>query len=120
MSKTIKSGEEWLSLFSQYQKGERAHAGNSIEAYAIDLGQFKQSLQKDLMKASPEDIRRFILDCLNRENSPRTARRKLSAIRSFYQFVYGAGGLAKDPSRYIRGPKLTRPWCAPSPGMKSA
>ena len=113
MTKTITSGAEWLSLFSQYQEGERAHAGNSIAAYSIDLGQFSEALQKDILQATSDDIRKFILDCLNRDISPKSARRKLCAIRSFYQFVYAEGGLARDPSRDIRGPKayktLVRP-----------
>lgn len=108
MSQITKSGEDWLALFSQYQEGERAHADNSISAYAIDLEQFRTSLPKDVLLATSDDIRKFILGCLDSGVSPKTARRKLCAIRSFYQFVYGEGGLAKDPSRDIRGPKAHR------------
>jgi site-specific recombinase XerD len=108
MSQFTKSGEDWISQFAKYQEGERAHADNSVSAYAIDLEQFRTSLPKDVLLASSDDIREFILGCLDRGVSPKTARRKLCAIRSFYQFVYGEGGLAKDPSRDIRGPKAHR------------
>jgi site-specific recombinase XerD len=108
MNEITNSGENWISQFVQYQEGERAYANNSIDAYAIDLEEFRSSLHKDVLQASSDDIRKFILGCLDRGVSPKTARRKLCAIRSFYQFVYSEDGLAKDPSRDIRGPKAHR------------
>jgi integrase/recombinase XerD len=46
-----------------------------------------------------------MLGCLEAGASPKTARRKLSTIKSFYEFVFVEGGLSRNPSRHIRGPK---------------
>lgn len=99
------TGEQWLSQFMDYLTGERGYSTRTISNYAIDLNQFKDSLAKDLLAGSADDIRKFVLGLLERGLSPKTARRKLSAIRSFYQFVFGEGALPRDPSRHIHGPK---------------
>jgi integrase len=95
----------WLAQFLDYLIVEAGYSDHTLSAYKADLKVFKDALGKDLLAASTDDIRKFILDLLESGRSPQTARRKLSTIRSFYQFVFGEGGIPIDPSRHIRGPK---------------
>ena len=96
---------DWRTQFLDYLTQERRYSEHTISAYQSDLDQFQASLGRGLLSASTADIRKFILDCLESGASPKTARRKLSAIRSFLQFVFGEGGIDLDPSRHIRAPK---------------
>jgi site-specific recombinase XerD len=99
------SAEDWISQFFGYLREERGYSEHTLSAYESDLDQFKASLGKDPLKASTDEIRKFVLACLESGASPKTARRKLSAIRGFLQFAFGEGGIERDPSRHIRAPK---------------
>jgi integrase/recombinase XerD len=85
------TGEQWLSQFMDYLTGERGYSTRTISNYAIDLNQFKDSLAKDLLAGSADDIRKFVLGLLERGLSPKTARRKLSAIRFLPVRLWGRG-----------------------------
>jgi integrase/recombinase XerD len=91
--------------FMEYLATERGYSENTISAYESDLDQFSEAMAKDLLSASTEDIREFILGRLEAGVSPKTARRKLSAIKSLFQFAHGEGGIDQDPSRHIRAPR---------------
>lgn len=104
MTHTI-SGSDWFRHFLDYLSGERGYSEHTLSAYKSDLNRFKDAMSKDLLAVSTDDVRGFVLGLLEKGASPKTARRKLSAIRSFYQFVFCEGGLSKDPTRHIRAPK---------------
>ncbi len=99
------TAEDCLAQFFEYLTAERAYSKHTISAYQSDLDQFSAALAKDLLSASTDDIRKFILGCLEVGASPKTARRKLSAIKGFFHFVFVEGHSTEDPSRHIRAPK---------------
>jgi site-specific recombinase XerD len=105
---SAQSGADWLTQFFQYLTGERGYSSHTISAYELDLKQFRKALVKDLLQGTTDDIRNFILSFLETVASPKTARRKLSVIKGFYGFVFAEGGISKDPSKHIRGPKAFR------------
>jgi integrase/recombinase XerD len=104
---------DWRAQFISYLADERAYSKPTISAYQSDLDQFTEKMGKDPLSASTDDIRKFILHLLESGISSRSARRKLAAIRSFLQFVFGEGGIQQDASRHIRAPHafraITRP-----------
>lgn len=93
----------------RYEKRSSAH---TIRAYETDLRQFAEYMEtaldvKELGKITMQDIRTWILTLLEDENlSPRSANRKLSALRDFFRFEIKAGRLSHDPMAGIRGPKF--------------
>ena len=99
------SAEDWISQFFGYLREERGYSEHTLSAYGSDLNQFRAVLGKDPLHASTDDIRQFILGCLESGVSPTTARRKTSTLKSFYQFVFAEGGIAQDPSHHVRAPK---------------
>jgi integrase/recombinase XerD len=110
---------DWRARFLDYLIAERGYSDHTLSAYGPDLAQFSAALAKhDLLSASTDDIRQFILGRLESGASPATVRRKLSTIRSFYQFVHGEGGLICDPSRHIRGPRAFKPVVRPITGAE--
>lgn len=103
------SDHEWLMQFLEYLRTERAYSEHTINAYRMDVEQFRNQFGTDLLKAGSNDVAKFIVGRLDSGTSPRSMRRKLSAIRSFYGFVLNEEGLTRDPTRYLRGPKAHRP-----------
>jgi site-specific recombinase XerD len=91
--------------FIDYLTAERGYSEHTISAYQSDLDQFSATLTKDLLGASTDDIRKFILGLLESGVSPKTARRKLSSLKTFYHFMFAENSLVQDPSRLVRAPK---------------
>src|SRR5437660_11730905 len=97
---------DWLKQFFEYLTGERGYSANTIHAYTIDLDQFRASLAgKDLLECTSDDIRSFVAGALDAGSSPQSAARRLSAIKTFYQFVFMEGGISRSPARNIRAPR---------------
>tara|TARA_E500000305_G_C3994791_1_gene223979 strand:- start:102 stop:1037 length:936 start_codon:yes stop_codon:yes gene_type:complete len=101
-----------IERFLEMLIAERGASGNTIDAYKRDLRDFAGSLAKrkqSLGSASSDDIRAY-LELLDKAGmAPRTAARRLSAIRQFYRFLYGEGDRSDDPSTAIDSPRQGRP-----------
>ena len=108
----------YAQQFLEYIAGERGYSPHTVEAYGLDLEQFKRSLRKSLLRASSHDIRKHVARCLARGESAQTASRKLSSIRSFYQFVFMEGGLPRNPARHIHKPKIPQTIVRPTTGKE--
>ncbi|HXW51690.1 MAG TPA: tyrosine-type recombinase/integrase [Candidatus Acidoferrales bacterium] len=109
---------EWAGM---YQAKSRSPL--SVAAYAGDLEVFGAYLAKASPKISPHgkqwpqlasatrsDVIRFLQELLTvRGYTPRAARRKMSALRSFYKFLRKEGKRKDDPTYDIDLPKVQRP-----------
>ena len=107
---TVVSNRQWIEQFLEYLKAERAYADHTVEAYGMDLEQFLEyRLSKDLLRATSQDIAKFVAMRLDSGMSPISVRRQFAAIRSFYGFVLNEEGLRHNPTRCIRAPRAHRP-----------
>ena len=107
---TVVSNRQWIEQFLEYLKAERAYSDHTVEAYRMDLEQFLQYRPgKDLLRATSQDIAKFVAMRLDSAMSPISVRRQFAAIRSFYGFVLNEEGLTHNPTRCIRAPKAHRP-----------
>ncbi|WP_340116904.1 site-specific tyrosine recombinase XerD [Pelagibius sp. 7325] len=101
-----------LDPFLEMLAAERGAAQNTLEAYERDLKSFAAFLAK--RKAIPEtagveDIRAFLGQLAKAGMAPRTAARRLSALRQFYRFLLSEGRRADDPTAGIDSPRQGRP-----------
>ncbi|CAK0754101.1 Tyrosine recombinase XerD [Azospirillaceae bacterium] len=100
---------------------ERASSANTRQAYQRDLADVETWLRRhnlSLITAGPEDIRRYF-DALAHgavspqasadPASPRTAARRLSALRQFYRFLISEGRRSEDPTSILNAPNAGRP-----------
>ena len=91
---------------------ERGAAAHTVEGYRRDIEQFRisqNSRGSDLAAADAAAIRIYMSELATRGLAPRTAARRLSALRQFYRFLQAEGLRADDPSATIEGPRLGRP-----------
>ena len=101
-----------LDGFLEMLVAERNAAANTEAAYRRDLVDFDRFLRGrggGLATADPEAIRAYLAKLRGAGMTPRTAARRLSAIRQFYRFLLGEGRRGDDPTTTIDGPKLGRP-----------
>jgi len=107
--------DPWMNLVDAFLNHALAGLGlatNTIEAYSQDLRDFTQYLARKGIHR-PEEVRRstitlYLFSLRRRGFTPATARRRLSAIRSFYRYLLQEGRVSADPTLDLSGPRVGR------------
>jgi len=101
-----------IDLFLSHLGVERGLSPNTLEAYSRDLLQFLDYLEgkgvRHLGEVTPVHIQGFLAHLRSRSLSPRTAARRLAAVRSFFRFLVRERHLDRNPTAPLRSPKLGR------------
>lgn len=103
-----------ISKFLDYIAIERKYSNRTVEAYRDDLRDFCAYLGWELQDFDPKqidehDIRAWMIDLLDSGKSPRSVKRYLSSLRSFYKFMLRVGLVDKDVTRKVIAPKVDKP-----------
>ncbi len=90
---------------------ERNAAANTLAAYRSDLEDFSRfaaARGESLVSAATETCRAYFAALAASGLSPRTAARRLSALRRFYRFLLREQVRGDDPTRPLDAPRLGR------------
>lgn len=97
--------------FFEMMVAERGAAANTVSAYQRDLDDLAMFLARrgqTTSDASIEDMRAYLAALQRKGASARTAARRLSALRQFYQFLYSEGERGDDPTATLEAPRASR------------
>jgi integrase/recombinase XerD len=97
--------------FFEMMVAERGAAANTVSAYQRDLDDLAMFLARrgqTTSDASIEDLRAYLAALQRKGASARTAARRLSALRQFYQFLYSEGERGDDPTATLEAPRASR------------
>lgn len=101
-----------VDLFEEMLRAERGASDNTVQAYRRDLGHLAAFLTGEgtaLDGAGPNDLSAY-MSALDRAGmAPRTAARRLSAMRQFYGFLYAEGRRTDNPTATLEAPRRGRP-----------
>jgi integrase/recombinase XerD len=98
-----------VESFLEMLAAERGSARNTLEAYRRDLDLLAASLHGcPIERASSRDIRAFLVGLSAAGMAPRTAARRLSALRQFYRYLFVEGLRDDDPTAGIDSPRQGR------------
>lgn len=90
----------------------KRYSENTISSYRRDLSQFEQFLSEKNIKAIPQvtekTIRLFLINLNENELSKSSISRKLSALRSFFDYAVQQIENAANPVKKIKNPKFKR------------
>jgi integrase/recombinase XerC len=116
---------EWVARFRRYLGSERRLSPHTDAAYARDLAALVRYCDRqrlaDWSALDPQHVRGFAAASHAAGLAPRSIQRRLSALRSFFEFLLregagarrsgGAGGAARvraNPAQGVRAPKAPR------------
>ena len=102
-------GERHIEAFLEMLAAERGAARNTLLAYDRDLGDFTTFAAgrgEPVSRASAETLRAYMAGLGASGLKPRTAARRLSALRQFHRFLLRERVRTDDPTGLLDSPKL--------------
>ncbi|MEJ2482093.1 MAG: site-specific integrase [Gemmatimonadota bacterium] len=108
------AGQEAIEDFLRYIERERRLSPHTVDAYRRDLSSFSAFMDHHIGTWTPDqvdrlDIRAWLRSLSREGRSDGTIRRRLSALRALYRFLYRTERSASNPARAVRTPKRSRP-----------
>ena len=104
-----------IQHFLDYIAIERKYSQRTVEAYHDDLRDFCRFMGWEIGAFDPSrvdetDVKTWMLDMLEEQHqAPRSVKRKLSALRSFYKFLLRQKLVTKDVTARVIPPKADKP-----------
>lgn len=100
-----------LRRFLSYLKDERKYSPQTVISYQRDVEKFFSFLTREDVSMDDVDsnlIRNFLTQELNNNISKRSCKRRLSALRRFYDYCLNQGYVNKNPFVFINSPKTDK------------
>ena len=97
--------------FLLYLKHERNYSEKTIESYRRDINKFLKFIDQEGVDMEDIDvivIRNFLTDELNNGVSKRSCKRRLSALKHLYKYLFVRGYVKDNPFIFIGGPKTDK------------
>ena len=103
-----------IEKFLRYISADKGRAALTLKTYRADLENFCAYLQAtdrqlDWQDVDRDLIRGWVAQMMETHYKPTYVRRRLSAVRSFYQYLMQQGLANRNPAAEVKGPKLGKP-----------
>ena len=104
-----------IQKFLDYIAIEKRYSARTVGEYGDDLKAWCKFLDCKVEDFDPkgvdaEDVKLWMIDMLDKQKqSPRSVKRRLSAVKSFYKFLLRVGLVKVDITRAIVAPKTDKP-----------
>ena len=98
---------DYIAIEKRYSVRTVGEYGDDLRAWCAFLGW--EVTEFDPSKVGVEDVKLWMVDMLDRGQSPRSVKRRLSAVKSLYKFLLRVGLVKVDITRAIVAPKTDKP-----------
>lgn len=99
---------EWLFKYMEYLKYEKRYSEHTLLNYERDIREWFVFCQREGLDEFDFEyghIRGYLNECYTHQLSRSTMSRKLSSLRSFYQFLLKEKKVEQNPFLIMKGPK---------------
>ncbi len=102
-----------VSDFIHYLQYEKRFSVHTVTSYKTDIESFMQYLQTvfqidDITEANSVIVRTWMMTLIEEAVSTRSINRKLSALRSFFNYHVKTGTIEKSPMGQVHAPKMAK------------
>lgn len=108
----LESAAAWLPRFLSHLAVERRLSPHTDANYRRDLERFvlhcDRSKVSDWQRVKSQHVSQFAAAEFRRRASPRSIQRRLSAIRSFFNYLLREGAVAGNPATGVQAPKAQK------------
>ena len=98
---------DYIAIEKRYSPRTVKEYGDDLKAWCAFLGWEIEDF--DPKKVDAGDVKAWMLDMLERGQSPRSVKRRLSAVKSLYRFLLGLGLVKVNITRMVIVPKADKP-----------
>ena len=103
-----------IRRFLDYIAIEKRYSERTVKEYGDDLRAWCEFLGWDLEEFDPskldaENVKAWMIQMLDAGQSPRSVKRRLSAVKSLYRFLLGVGLVKVNITRSVIVPKTDKP-----------
>ena len=98
---------DYIAIEKRYSARTVGEYGDDLKAWCAFLGWEMEEF--DPSKVGAEDVKLWMVEMLDGGQSPRSVKRRLSAVKSFYKFLLRVGLVKVDITRAIVAPKTDKP-----------
>ncbi len=104
--------QRFVDDFLRYLHYEKNYSPKTVESYSLDLRQWfdfmGQSHSNCVLKLELKELKSWQYDLFNRGCKSSTILRKLSSLRSFYNFLYKRSLIKTNWASFLTSPKLEK------------
>lgn len=103
----------WKEKFIQYLRYEKNYSSHTEISYLNDLDQFEHFVRSECgdfveTQIDADLVRNWIMHLMAEKIKPRSVKRKLSAVKSFFKYLKKQGAVTRNPAEYVNGPKVEK------------
>jgi len=104
---------DWTRSFLDYLEFEKRYSPHTLEAYQLDIKQYLDFLStiyqlKDIKETQALHLRSWMVSLHENKLSNRSINRKISSLKSFFNFLRKRHGLKSNPIRKLVNPKVEK------------
>ncbi len=101
-----KRSKTYLEGFLKYMRSEKGVSEHTIRAYEKDINTFLEgSSIEDVKDSDVLDVRGFVADQVSRGLNRSTVSRRLSSVRSFFNYLCREGLMERNPAKLVPSPR---------------
>lgn len=98
---------DYIAIEKRYSERTVKEYGDDLKAWCAFLGWKTEEF--DPKEVGEDDVKLWMIHMLDNHQSPRSVKRRLSAVRSLYKFMLRVGLVKVDITRRIIAPKADKP-----------
>ena len=98
---------DYIAIEKRYSERTVKEYGDDLKAWCAFLGWKTEEF--DPKEVGEDDVKLWMIHMLDNHQSPRSVKRRLSAVRSLYKFMLRVGLVTVDITRTIIAPKADKP-----------